>query len=308
MQMRRRIQVSLITLISLIGLIVPQAFADTVYLTSGETVKGLVVEEHHDRIVFSTYKGEIQIPKISIEQIFFDNEEQNYIYLGDKAFDEGDLGLALGFYQKAYQINPELEKTKMVFLRLIDAANRKKLNIRPQDAAAKLREQLGITVEKAGDKIKVVSVAEKSSAEGAGITVGDFILSAWDASLEFMDASSAGNIMVGAPATPIKLNIEKTIVLPVQTASWLRKIFHLTQFSDFGFNLSLRPTGLIVVRITPQALAEKNGLKLMDEVTYINGESTRYMPASLVRKRIFQGNLNRVTLTIRREVILMRSE
>ena len=287
-------------------MLVSQALADTVYLTSGEAVKGLVVEEHHDRIVFSTYKGEIEIPKFSIDQIFFDTEEGNQIYLGNKALDEGEFELALGFYQKAYQINPDLEKVKGALVRLLDAINRKNLNISPQDAPVKLKEQLGIAIERHKNKIRVLSVNDEPLAKKAGLAVSDIITNVWDASVMFMDSSSAALLMTGAPQTPIKLTIEREIRLPVSPVPWFKRIFKGFIFNDFGFKLALKPSGLIAVYVGPQGIAVQCGLQVMDEVTRINGESTRYMPVSLVRKKIFQSNLKEVVLTIKRQVFLIR--
>lgn len=299
-------RVGLIGLIGLICLIVSNGFADTVYLTSGGAVKGLVVEEHHDRIVFSTYKGEIEIPKFSIDQIFFDTEEDNQIYLGNKALDEGEFELALGFYQKAYQINPDSEKIKGAFARLLDATNRKNLNILPQQAPAKLKEQLGMAIKRHKDKIRVFSVNEGLPAKRAGLTAADVITNVWDASVMFMDTESAALLMTGAPETPVKLTIEKEIRLPVSPLSCLKRILIWLQFNDFGFKLALKPAGLVVVYVGPQGTAAKSGLQVMDEVTCINGESIRYMPISLVRKKIFQSNLNEAALTIKRQVFLIR--
>ncbi len=39
----------------------PEIFADTVILKTGKDLKGLVVEEHEDRIIFSTENGEIPV-------------------------------------------------------------------------------------------------------------------------------------------------------------------------------------------------------------------------------------------------------
>jgi hypothetical protein len=308
-QMTNRFQIGLAGFFLVIGVVLPSfCLADTIYLTSGEVAKGLVVEEHNDRIVLSTYKGEVQIPKVSIEQIFFDTEEQNYAYLGDKAFDEGNLDLALDFYQKSYQINHDFEKIRWAFLRLVDAINRKKFNILPANVTAELKKQIGITVERSGDKIKVVSVREGSAAANADIAAGNLITAAWDASLMYMDPLRASELMLGAPNTPIRLAIEKDIILPVKDAPWIIDILHLKRFRNFGFNLSLRPSGLIVVYINPQGISQKKGLKIMDEVTHINGEPTRYMSVSIVRRKIFQSNLKEVTLTIKRLTILTRRD
>jgi membrane-associated protease RseP (regulator of RpoE activity) len=290
------------------GILISNVSADTVYLASGEKLKGLVVEEHHDRIIFSTYQGEIQIPRVSIDQIFFDSEEQNYVYLGDDALKQENLDLALGFYQKAYQINPDLEKTGWAFLRLVDAKNRKRFNIQPQEAIVKLTRQLGVSVDRFQDKIRVISVAVKSPAERAGISTGDYITGVWDSSLMYMDAQAAAEVLVGAPHTPVKLTIEKNIILPVNNTFWFRNIFYIAQFINFGVRLSLAPSGLIVAYVRPGGQCQKSGLKVLDEIVSVNQEPTRYMPISSIRKKIFQSKLKEMLLVIRRQAILTRGE
>jgi len=288
-------------------LFIPRALADAVYLSNGDIVKGVVVEDHKDRIVLSTYKGEIQILKVTIDQIFFDNEEQNYTYLGDKALSEGDFALAFGLYQKALQINPEFENAKGAFLRLNDAINRKKLNIKPHNFSAALSEQLGISIERFKDRIRVKSVINESTAQKAGISEGDFITTVWDASIMYMDADSAAENITGAPLSIVNLGIEKNITLPVTPIPWYKKILSFLMFDNFGFKLALRSNGLIVSYINPRGPAAANGLKSSDEATHINGESVRYMPISMVRRKIFQSNLNEVILTVKRQIVVMRA-
>jgi membrane-associated protease RseP (regulator of RpoE activity) len=270
-------------------------------------VKGVVVEDHNDRVVFSTYKGEIEILKINIDQIFFDNEEQNYVYMGDKALAGGDFDLAFGFYQKAILINPDFEKARGAFLRLNDAISRKKLGLEPQEFFAKLNEQLGVSVETYNNKIRIKSVKKDSSADKAGMVPGDYITGVWDRSLMFMDPESAAELMVGAAFSSVQLSTEKNVVLPVKPVPWYERMWSFLMFDDFGCRFAMRTQGLVVSFISPDGAAKRSGLKLLDEVTRINGESTRYMPVSMVRTKIFQSHLKKVDLTIKRQIVIMRA-
>jgi len=285
---------------------ITQAFADAVYLNSGDIFKGVVVEDHYDRVVLSTYKGELVILKMNIDQIFFDNEEQNYVYLGDKAQAGGDFETAFGFYQKAILINPDFEKARSAFLILNDAMSRKKLNINPQEIFPTLNKQLGISIERYKDKIRIKSVKKYSLAQKSGLVSGDLIISVWDRSVMFMDAEQAAELMLGAPFSSVQLGIEKNIILPVKPLAWYEKIWSFLMFDDFGCRFALRTQGLVVSFISPAGAAKKSGLKLLDEVTHINGDSTRYMPVSMVRSKIFQSHLKEVDLTIKRKIVMMR--
>ena len=73
--------------IGLVGII----FADTIYLNNGNIIKGLVVEEHKDRVVFSTREGEKIILNKDIDEIFFDDLEQNYYYIANRFLEEKDF-------------------------------------------------------------------------------------------------------------------------------------------------------------------------------------------------------------------------
>lgn len=281
--------------------------ADAVYLDTGEILKGVVVEEHCDRIVLSTYKGEIKVLRASIDQIFFDNEEQNYVYLADKALADGDFDIASGLYQKASQINPGYLKAEEALLRLNDAIDRKNLNIKPQDSLNKLNEQLGITIERNKDDINVKTVSENSGADKTGISPADIINNVWDLSVKYMDAQQAANILVGAPKTSVKITIEKEICLKTVPLPWFKRLFGFLFFDDFGMKLALRTSGLVVSSLSAKGTAKDSGIRVGDEIISINGESVRYMPVAMVRGKIFQSNLKSVELEVKRKLIAERN-
>ncbi len=283
----------------------PNVIADTIYLTSGETVKGLVVEEYNDRIVLSTYKGEVQMLSSSIDEIFFDNEEQNYKYLGDKALENNDFDRALSFYQKAYQINPESGQIADAFPRLIDAIDRHKLKIKAGESMAKLKQQSGIIIENFKDKIRVKSVSKNSPAQKAGMVAGDFIIDVWGSSLMFMNDAEAAQAMIGAPSRPVKISIEKNITVPMKSVCWINKFFPCFHFANSDFEVSLKPVGLIVDKVNTQGPAGENVLHVMDIITHIDGESTKYMPLSSARKKIYNSP-KEIILTVKRQVVLTR--
>jgi len=278
--------------------------ADTVYMASGNEIKGLVVEEHKDRIVLSTYEGEKTILKNDIDQIFFDNQDQNYVYLAEQALQDDNLELAKAFYQKAYQINPESSFVNSSFPRLADVIARQRLKIGKGESLDKLKVQLGLGVDRHKDKIRVLEVKKKSPAQYAGIKKDDFIVEAWGRSLMFIDSPDASFIMIGVPSTALKIAIEKNIVISINPACWFSRVFSCMRYINSGFKISLKPEGLVVDSVKRIELI-KSGLEAKDVITHINGESTRYMPLALARKKIFN-NSKEVILTVRRQVVLIR--
>jgi len=296
-----------IFIISAQFLFLSQVFADAVYLSSGEILKGVVVEEHCDRIVLSTYKGEIEVLRATIDQIFFDTEEQNYVYLADKAFVDMDFDIASGLYQKASQINPEYLKAEEALVRLNDAIDRKNLNIKPQDSLSKLNEQMGIIIERNKDDIRVKTVSENLGADKAGISPADVITNVWGLSVKYMDAQQAANIMAGAPETFVKITIEKNIFIKAAPLPWFKRFLGFLFFDDFGMKLTLKTSGLVVSSLSAKGTAKDSGIRAKDEIISINGESVRYMPVSMVRRKIFQSNLKTIELTVKRNLIAERN-
>ena len=79
-----KLKLYIITLV-LIGF-ATSSFSDTIQLTSGEKVMGIIVEEYADRVVVSTFEGEKIVHRNNIKSLYYDQMEQNLIKLGDKYF------------------------------------------------------------------------------------------------------------------------------------------------------------------------------------------------------------------------------
>ena len=65
----------------------PSAFPDTIRLKDGSELKGVIVEEFTDRVTLNTESGERQLLTSEIDNILYDTPEQNFIRLGNLAFD-----------------------------------------------------------------------------------------------------------------------------------------------------------------------------------------------------------------------------
>src|SRR3989344_4991561 len=99
-------------------LVANAVFADTIRKKDGAELKGIVVEDYKDRIVFSTADGEVTIMKSDIGELIFDTEEDNLMKLAEQAQDRKDYLTAYGYYDMAAKINPESKRAKdgIVFL------------------------------------------------------------------------------------------------------------------------------------------------------------------------------------------------
>ena len=71
------------------------SLADEIQLRNGLSVKGIIVEDHYDRVVLSMPKGEVNLLKSRIERIVYDRPDRNLVMLGDMYVDNNDFGRAL---------------------------------------------------------------------------------------------------------------------------------------------------------------------------------------------------------------------
>src|SRR3989338_3099525 len=70
------------------GCLLPSLFlcpilsADTIVMKNGKELKGLVVEQHADRVIFSTENGEVPIFLKGVKDIRYDEPAQNFMKIG----------------------------------------------------------------------------------------------------------------------------------------------------------------------------------------------------------------------------------
>src|SRR3989338_4438616 len=93
-------------------------FADTIYTNDGKELKGIIVEDYKDRVIFSTSEGEIVVMKEDVRELYYDNEEENLIKLAEQAKERSDYIRAFAYYDRAYKLNPKSKAAKdgLVFL------------------------------------------------------------------------------------------------------------------------------------------------------------------------------------------------
>ena len=92
--------------------------SDTIYTKDGKELKGIIIEDYKDRVVFSTIDGQVTIMKSDVKELYFDTEEQNLIKLAEQARDKGDYIKAFIYYDKAFKLDPGSRAAKdgIVFL------------------------------------------------------------------------------------------------------------------------------------------------------------------------------------------------
>jgi len=271
-----------------------EAFADTIYFKDGTTEKGLVVEEYYDRFVFNIPdEGEEEILKSKIDEIFFNEPYQNNLYIGKKFEGKGDFEKALQFYQLALQSNPDFRETQDAIKGLEDAKWHFNKNWRYRDLKDILKAQLGIRLRKIGEKIAIKALDKQTSKE-SDLLIGDVIVSCWAKYLTYAGLKNASRILIGLSNTILKIVIERDVHVKALPSIRL----------SAPFSISMEFEGPIVKTIKEESSSYKAGLREGDLIVKIDGENTRYMKLKGLKRKIFKNKS--ITLTIRREVTLMR--
>jgi len=279
------------------------AFADTIYVQDGTIVKGLVVEEHHDRIVFSTPDGEITIPRKDIDEVFFDVLEQNYYYLANKFLNNGEFEVAEKFYNKALGVSPGHIEVQKGLSRLKDKREKEIKKWKTVDSLKALKNQIGVSIARDGDFCKV----KKVSREGTFLAAGDTVTAVWDESAKFMPEKDVAERIAGVPDTPVVITIQRRVRLRLGGAPWFLKMFGMFGLKNKeSLSLEMETEGLVVGKVSQVSSVARRGLSQGDRITSIAGKSTRYMPLNdaraLIKSRVKKG----VELVIRRDIELVR--
>ncbi len=278
------------------------AGADVVYLASGETRKGLVVEEHRDRIVVSTEEGERTIPRGEVEEVFYDDPERNYLYLGNQALEYGGFALARGFFRKAAQANPTFEEAEEALRRLEDLERKATSMERIGNPAAALERRWGLELQSSEPWAKVRQVQTGSLVHRAGILVGDALVSYWDSSLGFLPMEEVAQILLGPAGSSLRLTLERSILLKGGSSESREP----AKKSWPGCSLEMKRLGLTVTAVDPTGAAYQGGLRAQDRIVSIGGVATRYMPMVEVRRRIQQAKPEGLPLAIHRDLMIRR--
>lgn len=270
------------------GLLLPQvAGADEIFLSSQESLKGLVVEQHADRVVVSTIDGEQTVMRTDIDEIFFDDPERNYLYLGDEALAQGDINSASTLFRKATQLNPELEECRDAIRRVEDRQQKMAKELALPDPELKLFST---------DRYpKVEEVKPASAASESGIQPGDLLVAVWGESLAYQPVSVAVERLTGLPETWAKVTVERTV-----------QIVRDPKHPWPGFEMEMSSEGLKVSRVTGGTASAF--LKPGDLIVSLNGRATRYLPLASARNAAQQSQSKKrgLGLIIHRHILLKR--
>ena len=319
----------LIVILILTALLPQRALADTIQMKDGREVKGIVIEEYKDRIVFSTVDGETSIMKSEIKELYFDDEESNLIKLGDQARDGHRYLKAVGYYGMALKLNPNSKPAKdgLIYLQLylsgkegsmmqsdvkrqgdIDRDGSSIMEEKDEaealkEAQADLTRYLGLTLRADGNLPMIGGVKEDSLAYKAGIRKGDILTAIWGRLTGYMAVKEVADYLLKKVSPEIRCTIERTVSVAVNHD---KKI--LAGPEDLiGASLSMEFDGLTVSKVRDGSAAYEAGLRAGDLIVAINSNSTRYMPLKKAVEHI-RNSEGAVRLSLRRDIVIWRKD
>lgn len=301
--------------------------ADTLITNDGKEIKGIVVEDYKDRIVFSTVVGEMTVMKSDMRELSFDSEEDNLVKLAELASDRRDYSRAMSYYEMALKANPDSKAAKkgMVYLRgnlfrkeeamksadikrqeeieLYGGAGAMRTEADELNEMAKTMEKsTGMTIAIKGAMPEIETVKPRSPAYEAGLRKGDLLVSVWDKLTGYLPLKELLDLLINRSAIEIRCMVERTYDVAIDPNKTV-----LSRFEDLlGASFVMEIAGLTISAVREEGPAVEAGLQKGDLVMAIDGKQTRYMPLKKAVELIKNSTAGAVKLTIRRNAIIWR--
>jgi hypothetical protein len=302
--------------------------ADTIHMKDGSSLKGLILEEYKDRLIFSTSDGEKVILQNSIQSFVYDEPASLHIQKAKDSMAEGDWSMAVYYWRKARKINPEsatIEKgyrnalgqlaREGQYQRDEEFKRRKKIfeltqNLETQAAekgasskVEQLRAQIGILLAEEEGNIIVVSVQPNSPADQAGVRARDLLVSVWDSRVGYRSVEEVAGLMINTASRETQIIIER----PIRFVELARSV-EGSREGDLGIIWSLEFEGIVAKDVNEGGLGAQAGLSSNDRIVFLSGDGTRYMPLSAFKRNLRETALSTLILTIQRDISIFYTE
>ena len=267
-----------------------EGYADTVYLKGRGPLKGIVVEDYVDRILYSTVDGEEEILKSEIVRIEYSEQADNLISLGDAAFNNGYHRTALKYYLMAQNVNPEITTLNDKIYsteRKIDAApeirKREHLALKTEiisgyipsaspsqeiEPSQILKDKLGIGISKIRGRYYIEKLTGASPFKKAGMRKGDAIIAIWSKLCDYLTFKDLYELLIDPNETVLTIIVQRNLAIP--------------KGSSFDAKLEMKWEGAIVGNVPEGGSAEKAGIRIKDHLIEVNRQSIRYTPLKKV--------------------------
>ena len=305
----------------LCGLSPESAPADTLIMRNREQVKGVIVEDHRDRVVISTMDGEREVLKDTIQKIIYDREEQNLTLMGDLYQDRDMYKAGHHYYAQALRVNPAYKPAREgldymeAFLRQDTAAGKPQyIQMMNEDVffrtsgslsgrmseEDRLRVALGITFKDIDGSFEVTDITPGSPARKAGLRQGDVILAAWGRSIRYMRPGEVIEKFLSPEILEIRLSISRPVTLELEDA---RGNYSSLIGARLGYS---EMEGLVVEKVYPRGAAHQAGMKKGDILLAVDGGSVRYTPLRGIDRAIRANRGGDLSIVVQRDIVLWK--
>jgi len=289
-------------------------YADTAYLKDGSSLKGIVVADYNDRILYSTIDGEREIQKSELERIEYDETLDNLINMGDSSFKKGYYNSAFRYYIMAQKINPDIPPlndkiyhTETVIAKTPEIRKREYLAIRneiisgrtPSFSAVKkseiekeIKRDMGISISRKKDgRFYIEGLTGNSDFRKAGVRRGDVIISVWSVLCSYLTFEELYGILTRPEEAMMALVIERKLKLPDKL--------------PFGAKITMKWEGATIENMNDKGAAKKAGLKAEDLIVAVGQKPIRYTPLKNVLKMINE-RASGTTITVQRKLTVFK--
>jgi tetratricopeptide (TPR) repeat protein len=271
--------------------------SDSIQLKNGEQLRGLVVEEHEDRVILSTADGEVQVLRKTIAKTEFDDPSYTLLSLGRQLERNKKLGEALSYYEKAIQLNPELTEAKaaavgvrskmwagftegptneIVKQQEIQDAWRSDTTIEEQAMRGQVEDEsllwkrMGLRLALEGDFVLVSDTRVGGYAHQVGVRSGDVIYAVDGSSMRYIQKPAVLRDLLNPRYASMSLEIRRKL-------TYSQKIPR-TDLKKIGLSLKQEYVGVMVKSVKRGSPSDALGIKNGDRLIRVADENTRYLP------------------------------
>lgn len=292
-----------------------KGLADTLYLKDKSSLKGIVVEDYADRIVYSTIDGEKEILKSHITRIEYDEPIDNLINLGDSAFKNGYYKAAFKYYLLAQEINPNIADlndkiyyTETIIYRTPEIQKREHLALKQEIISGRikrpssskeitpweaLQKEMGISISrKKHGRFYISDIAKDSPFKKAGALKDDGIVAIWSELCDYLTFQDLYTFLSNPHEPMTAITIERNL--------WLQ------DDKPLGAKIIMKWEGAVVDILSEDGAAKEAGIKNGDSIIAIDGKTIRYIPLNTVLKYLKERG-PKTSITIRRKLTVYKS-
>ncbi len=294
--------------------------ADTIRIHNSEPLKGLIVEEHEDRVVLSTGDGEKMVFRTDIQEIEYDEPEYSFLNLGRDMERSKKWGEAKSYFDKAYELNPNLVEARQAALAIQSRLWAKAIDEGPREEMSKqqviedayranvdvdglakakadrerdLWQRLGLKLETKGDWAAISNVLIGGKAYKWGLRSGDELAGVDGRSLRYLNSETVVEELLEPRYSNGSLSIGRRVSLEPKPGRSLLKML--------GVKIRQQYNGLTV-----ENAGKKSPFKKGDLIVEIAGQLTRYLPTKKAQQLIDDGKA-KVDLKINRTFSFTRN-